>query len=271
MTEKIDRPRRGGEDVVTWAVETGRIAAAAADKTRSDIAMCRHSEAALEAMASPYPAPKPATQPPAKPPAPARPAAPPAATPPAAAARPAPVRAASEDPAAVLLRDMPSTYQEAMAAGPPPQLFPGGAGGGTLPNVTASGLAPAELASVPWWCRPAIAEAPTLDQARFLLAGARDDPEAANVGHEFTGATGYVDFRSLVQEWAMAGAAAADQNRQVAQARQARAVAAATHKPVTELTDDELYAAAFGEGDRHRAAVRARPRTGDRVGGPWHG
>ncbi|MDL4815474.1 hypothetical protein [Actinomadura opuntiae] len=193
-----------------------------------------------------------------------------ATTPRAASARPAHAAASPTGPAADLLREMPSAYREAAAAGPPPQLFPGGAGGGTLPNVTASGMDPAELASVPWWCRPAIAEAPTLDQARFLLAGAREDPEAANVGHEFTGATGYVDFSMSVQSWAMAGASVAAENRQVAAERQARAVAAATHRPVTELSEDELYEAAFGQGDRHRASVRARPRTGDRVGGPWH-
>jgi len=165
-------------------------------------------------------------------------------------------------------------YQDALTTGPAPELFPGGPNGGTLPTATASGLDPAELAAAPWWCRPAIAEAPTTAEASGLLATALDDPDAAEAYRTFTGTDGYAGFAGRVDEWVTGGSTASVQREQDARYEAARAARAAARTaaaaPRPEPTDDETYAAVFAEADQRREQLRAsRNRGGAELRG-WY-
>lgn len=254
MSDKTDRPRRRGEDVIAWAEATGRVTAATAPQWRALLQTGETTERFIESLASIYP-----------------PAASAGASSPAAGAS-----SSAEGPAAELLRSMTGSdnrYREVRASGVPvPELFPGS---GDLPSATVSGLDPGKLAAAPWWCRPAIAEAPTLTDAEELLAAALDDPAVLEASDRaFSRAAGYIDFQAGVRAAVMdAGRVKVEQDTraQEAAARQARASATSAPSP-QDMTDDELYEAAYGERDRRREQLKAsRRRGGVELRNHWDG
>lgn len=239
-----DRPRRSGEDVVTWAIETGRFREQRAGYWRRRLAEGSARESDIEALASVD--------------------LPGSGTPVYASAGNAgrPVRAGSApagDPAGEYLAN-DAMYREASTVAPPPDLFPGG---GSLPLATASGLDPRAMSGVPWWLRPAIAEAPTRQEAVELLQAA-STPEgvaASAMDKRFTNSPGLGDFKARVRSWAMESSRVLGEQEREAQYEQAKSVAAAAAASLSDdRSDDELYDVIFGSADRHRAGLAETQR-----------
>lgn len=245
-----DRPRRSDEDVIAWAIETGRFSEQRAAHYRRSLDAGKITASAIE-MLVPIDDDGPA---------PIR------ASSPGGARRP--VRAATApagDPAGEFLAN-DAMYREASTVAPPPELFPGG---GALPLATASGLDPRAMSGVPWWLRPAIAEAPTLSEATQLLQDASTPEGVAASGLEtrYTNSPGLKDFKVRVQSWAMQGGAAAGAREWEAQYEQAKNVAAAAARPMEERSDAELYDVIFGSADQHQARIADTERQYKRARG----
>lgn len=295
-----DRARRPGEDVVTFAIATERIAASSADSWRTMIAGGGVSEAFIEGLATPLlpiaAAAGPTTAKQAatttakvkaklglpasasraevlsaidklSKPAARRPAAAPVA---AAASVPTgptgPVVNAALNPAVFeLATSNPQAFRDALEAsgGSVPGLF---GPGRDLPEVTASGISPSKLAEVPWRARPAIAAASDPEEAHELLAlasGPDGDAAAASMP-EFAGHPGVRGYLDDVRAFTEAGTAVMRrraEDEQIAAARQQRNQIAASAG--TEPSDADVYAAVFGGLEAHRARVdELRSRNG---------
>lgn len=162
-----NRPRRPGEDVVSFAVETGRILASSADDYRGRLTRGEITEQTVEALypALGYKSPD-AIQ----------------------AARPVsitsrhPARSGNAYAASpVADRIQASNPNEFRAASPvkgAPKLF-GANNDRDLPIIMASGLDPAILMEVPWQVRHRIAAEPDRGKVYRLLENYADDPVQA--------------------------------------------------------------------------------------------
>jgi hypothetical protein len=324
MRMPYDRPRRRGEDIVRYAVETQRIAASAADDWRTILRGGGVPESFVEGLATPLlPDPQvPKLRPQVKPQKAAQPVA--ASAPrdavspagrasmctslglpatasaaevyaalearvsakktpaPVAAAGPAPQRAAAPplvdanaNPAvADLAGRFPQVYRDAFAAsgGAVPGLF----GSADLPAVTASGIAPQQLAAAHWGARHAIADAPDPAEAQRLLELASGPDADAMVSGlpEFAGHPGNRAYLTEVQVWAARGDAVMRQRQeaaQVAAARQQQIAASAAAPDTAEAAYDALfgpledreiaYAEDFDRSARNASSVMAMPNT----------
>ena len=184
--------RAPGEDIIAWAVRTGRIDAASSGAYRERLTAGTVTEAAITALAAVDPALLVA-------PVPAR-----TGRFDLAAATAAPTGAAvfGRNPvvAAAAARDV-HAYTAAAAKAAPPTLF----AGGDLPPFTASGIDPAKLLSVPWQARHAIAAAPTTGEA-YRLQQDYSGPGAEDIAALEQGEhPGNLDYQRRAEQWLVDG------------------------------------------------------------------
>jgi hypothetical protein len=228
-----DRPRAAGEDLVAWAVDTGRIAASEQTRWRGKPEQVQR--VIFEALAPGTARAIPATI------AAAAPAGPPAGADPRwFAANPALDDLARQHPAIVRAAAGRTTA--------PPTLF----AGGDLPPFTASGIDPHVLMSVPWPVRHRIAATTSRAEALDLIEEFAD-PADAPMASEYMRDMGNRDYQARVLKWA--ADVATDYDRALPDPSRMVAASGGT-KPVADMTDDEIDAAIFGELDRRRVAER---------------
>lgn len=282
-----DRPRRPGEDVLKYAVETQRIAASSVNSWQTMMSGGSVSDQFIEGLASPL---LPDPQAPAVKPRRAQPVAasagndavtpamkakltaalglpktasatqiyaamdaknvakktaPPTAV---AASTPAPLPAVdvNANPAvADIATRHPQMYRDALTAsgGAVPALF----GTSDLPAITASGIAPQQLAAAHWMARPAIAAAtdPAVAQELLQIACGPDADALVHSSPEFAGHPAVNDYLTSVRHWADGGLTVMRQRQQAQQVAAARQqqIAASTSAPDTA---EAAYGALFG-------------------------
>lgn len=249
-----DRPQQPGEDPISWALATGRVNETVAAEWRGKIARGEVRASFIQELAGVH-APGCAVALSASGQAYSTPAA-------ASTARRTAGAAAQHyelNPVlASIAANQRNTYAAATAHNPqPPTLFESG----DLPPFCASGVDPAVLTDVPWQARHRIAAEP--DRAEVLAmieeVSGEDGPAMAGMlyGHDLDNKA----YVARVERWALDGAIAADQQREVAaRVRNQRAAASAdapAAKSVDEMTDDEVEAAVFGEMDQAAAQRKA--------------
>lgn len=181
-----------GDDVVSWAVATGRLGESRAGWWRAQLASGAVSAEQLRAL-TPVPLDKE--------PAPARSRQPlnlatvvePTPTTDAYARNPLLDAARARDPQSVAAASRRATA---------PTLF----GSGDLPPFTASGIDPSVLLRVPWQARHPVAAAPTTAAAFRLVEVYGDrDTAAADAAVEFGPHPGNVDYQTRVKNWLVGG------------------------------------------------------------------
>lgn len=197
-----DRPRRPDEDVVDWAVETGRVSARTAPDWRASIRAGVTKPETIEGLASCM-----------------VPGVGPAGSLPSANAgrqvsaavdaigRPGASRAHARNPLVDAARAAAPgmTVRAAAAATSTPTLF----STGDLPAFTASGIDPNLLLQVPWQARHAMAAATSTQAAYAILAECTgpDGPDAAELN--YSGDDGNRQYAKRVEQWV--GAAMTDE------------------------------------------------------------
>lgn len=230
-----DRMPQPGEDLVTWAVETGRVHAGRADSWRQRLQRQPELGRVLSAMAlgaKDAAAWRQTSEPPPQ-------------TQTVSAARP-PAPLADRNPlvAAAAQRE-PSRYAAAAAKAQAPTLFQGG----DLPPFTASGIDPAALLNVPWQARHAVAAATTPAEAYSIVqtfTGTNVDEGTTAASLDFADHPANADYERRVTQW-LVDAMTEDELYD--------AVFGDRPAPAAATTDeDELMAALFGEGDTPPAA-----------------
>lgn len=177
-----DRPRRPGEDVIAWALETGRILDGGAWRDR--LANGQATEQTLASLTPVDLGPLMAMQDRAMGPQPIRPA--------------AAVAMNSSNPLVDGHRaSNPTLTARAMRNSPPPTLFPTG----DLPAFTASGVDPQALLQVPWQVRHAVARASTTTEAYAMLDQYGGPDGAHLVGDDVATEPANREYERRVQEW----------------------------------------------------------------------
>lgn len=280
-----DRPRRPGEDVIDWAVDTFRIRASEQEKWRRAATAGENPDGLIEelepgahyvqgwvmastrdpltagarvtlraAQDNPHVAaavvPQPAT---------ARDkfvqAA--AATRRVAASSPGDPRAVfASNPLVAQVQQMGDDYTYAVEAsnGYVPSLF----AAGDYPAFCASGISPKLLHAIPWYARHAMATEPDRGKALEMYE-ALSAPDGHVMAAEYARHTGNREYEQRVMKWTEAGwqrRREADEEAAKVAASAAAVEAHETIGPVDEWTDDQCYEHLFGEVDR-KAAERA--------------
>lgn len=244
MTSPVDRIRYHGESVLAWALATGRINAATADRLGADMSAGKYGEPAVEKTVSVMAAG--AYQGSAKPRSAVAPAAP-------TQSQVLASRQAAKGPAYrinPLVEDIfagrPALYRNSVRAAEMPTLFPSG----DLPVYTASGIDPTMLLDVPWSARHAVAAARTQAEAYDLIQSV-SGPDGEGMA-QVTGLannSGNREYQMRVDAWTERGYELSREAAERMENEQA-AVAASMTKPVHEMTDDEQYELMFGDIDR---------------------
>lgn len=177
-----DRPRRPDEDVIAWALETGRILDGSAWRTR--LAAGQATEQTLASLNPVDLGPLMAMHDRTVGPQPIRPA--------------APVAMNSSNPLVDGHRAAnPTLTARAMRNSPAPTLFPTG----DLPAFTASGVDPQALLQVPWQARHAVARAATTTEAYSLLNQYGGPEGELLIGNDLARDPANQDYERRVGDW----------------------------------------------------------------------
>ena len=177
-----DRPRRPGEDVIAWALETGRILDG--DAWRARLAAGQATEQIVESLHPVDLGPLRAIENRAQRVETVR--------------RPAPVATASGNPLVDGHRTSnPTLTARASRNAPAPTLFPTG----DLPAFTASGVDPQALLQVPWQARHAVARAATPAEAYALLDQYGGPGGELLIGDDMAGEPANREYERRVQNW----------------------------------------------------------------------